>query len=176
MRRCLPLVLGPLAALLVTGCVSMEDPSRPGELTTAEASAPCIGCDIPAITNWSDRTTPSQYFPPGIHHLQTLLTQGDSSATFYAWGVGDGRVLYIHRARKDRFGDYMEGLAQGWNTHEDPSGTTWGIGGSIGQPPPKHPPQPGEPEFSQAYADAVVQSAHEQEEGIQGVIDELGGL
>jgi hypothetical protein len=168
-------VLGPMAALLVTGCAAMEDPADP-ELTTAAASNPCIGCAIPPITEWHSRMDPEDYVPPGTTQMQTMLTQGDTSNTFYAWGIANGRVRYIHHALKRDFEAYMGELAQGWKTMTSPTAhLSYGIGGSISSPPPRHPPQPGEPPFSQDYADIATLYGFDAQQAAQHVIGQLSG-
>jgi hypothetical protein len=168
MRRCLPLVLGLLAALALVSCVETEDPGSP-DLTVAEAGGgPCLGCAIPPVTNWTSRLPPSSYVPSGVRHMQTMLTQGDSDRIFFAWGIGDGKVRYIHRALKTDFNAYLDDLAQGWMTMTSPTAKlTYGIGGSISSPPPRHPPQPGQPWFSQGYADEMVSTAFDIQTSIE---------
>lgn len=175
--RLICLTLGPLAALLITGCSAMEEPAEP-ELTEAEtAYSPCIGCPIPAVREWNSRFTPDDYVPSGVDNIQTLFTQGDSDQTFYAWGVSNGRAIYVHRAQKRDFEDYVEGLAHGWKTKSNPiNKLSFGGGGSISSPPPRHPPQPGEPEFTQIYGDTVVGHTFDQDLATKDVLGQLGGL
>lgn len=174
MRRRLSFVFGPLAALLVSGCAATEDPAP--ELTTAASSAPCIGCSIPAIIEWHSRMDASDYVPPGTTAMQTVLTQGDSSTTFYAWGIANGRAHYVHHALKRDFETYMAGLARGWKSMSSPTGKlSYGVLGSISSPPPRHPPQPGQPPFSQDYADIVTLFGFDAQVATQHVIGDLAG-
>ena len=174
MRRRLSLALGPLAALLVIGCAATEDPDP--ELTTAASSTPCIGCAIPAVTEWHSRMDADDYVPPGTTEMQTVLTQGDASTTFYAWGIANGRVRYIHRALKRDFEAYMEGLAHGWKSMSSPAASlSYGVLGTISSPPPRHPPQPGEPPFSQDYADIVTMFGFDAQLATKHVIGDLAG-
>jgi hypothetical protein len=172
MRR-LSLVLGPLATLLVAGCAAMEDPADP-ELTTAASSTPCIGCPIPEVIEWHSRMGPGHYIPPGTTQMHTLFTQGDSTSTFYAWGIANGRVRYIHRAFKRDFTAYLEGLGEAWETMSSPTAhLSYAVSGSISSPPPRHPPQPGQPPFSQDYADIVTMFGFDAQQAVQQVIGDL---
>jgi hypothetical protein len=183
MLRCLPsvhvLVLVLAAAVPLASCIAVEDLPDPDEVAIGADSAEvrCSPCVVPPIVDWvPGRVGPRDLFPVGLTHLHTLITQADSARSFYAWGVGAGRVLWIYRVPRGSSGSFAGVLTQGWMEAEAGGGGSHSMIGSISAPPPKGPPLPGQPPFSNAYVSAVLTSAQLHREATDDILIELGGL
>lgn len=179
MRRRFPSVLS-LGLALVGAALSiscaLDDPGD--DAPTGELAAEiCPTCLTPPIIDWvPGRVGPRELFPAGVRHHHTLMTQGDSERVVFAWGLGDGRPLWIFRVARTQLGDFTGALASGWMEREAPGGKTHSISGSVSSPPPRHPPHPGEPEFTRPYVEAVQASAIQHQVETDAILGDLRGL
>jgi hypothetical protein len=168
MRRCLSLAAVQIALLLSSCAMVEEEPEL-------ESSAALV---LPSIVDWTPgRITPRNLFPDHVTHLHVLMTRGDRDRTFFAWGIGDGQVLWIVRVPLTYGGDLMDKMQDAFEIRETPgSNASHVIAGSVSAPPPRHPPLPGQPDFSTAYVTRVRDAANLQGDVTGDLLDDLAGL
>ena len=103
--------------------------------------------------------------PPGVHHLQVVVTRGWTAGEHYVWLVGDGRELAAVFRASDR--DLVELIGEITHRYYPTVGNPlsdvgYSIVGSFKPPPPPPPPDPG------GVPDDVVRQVMEAAAAVHG--------
>jgi hypothetical protein len=117
---------------------------------------------LPAVVPYKPgNVDPDSLVPDGLSYIHLAYTPGDDERSSYVWGIADGRVLYIYRVGSEEDDDDLRNQfiikireREAANAH-----IGHGIAGTTGSGVPRPPTPPGEPEFSQDYAAAVLTAA-----------------